>query len=558
LTAFAPGTADDAGGGHVPAARVRLLMLLAFAAIWFAGLGQRTLVKPDEGRYAEIPREMAVSGDWVTPRLNGIKYFEKPPMQYWATAAAYRAFGASPGTARLWTAATGFAGVLLVYAAGCALFGRAAGWLGALVLGSNLYYFLLGHINTLDMGLAFFCCAGLCALLLAQRPDTATGSRRRWMALAWLAVAGGVLSKGLIALVLPGLATAVYMLVQRDLRLLGRMHPIMGGLLVVAVCAPWFLAVSHANPEFARFFFVHEHFERFATTVHRRVQPFWVFVPLAIVGMLPWAAAAGVGLVRAWRPAPDFHAQRYLLIWCAVVIGFFSASQSKLPAYILPMFPALALLSGIALARLPAAFHARTIELPATLLAVLFAAGAWFVGRSGEPAVRPLYEQFSLWLWAAAATMAVGVLAFRHWRLHDATAAAWCALALASATAGQIGLLGYDALAPVQSAASLVDRVRDRIVADAPFYSVGTYDQTLDFYLGRTVTVVAFQDELEFGLRQQPELWLPSVETFRQAWLAAPRAYAIMEPETFAALTASRLPMTEIARDSRRVIVARP
>jgi Aminoarabinose transferase C-terminal domain len=110
----------------------------------------------------------------------------------------------------------------------------------------------------------------------------------------------------------------------------------------------------------------------------------------------------------------------------------------------------------------------------------------------------------------------------------------------------------------VQSAAALADRVRGRVPPDAPFYSVGTYDQSLDFYLGRTVTVVAFQDELEFGLRQQPELWLPTLDDFARAWRAAPAAGALMEPGTFDSLARAGLPMREIARDSRRVIVTRP
>src|SRR5205809_6629470 len=112
----------------VPLTRRALLALaFAFALAWFAGLEYRTLLHPDEGRYAEIPREMVVSGDWITPRLNGFKYFEKPPLQYWATAAFFKVFEVEDWAARLWTALTGFAGLFLVLAAGNRLFGPPAG-----------------------------------------------------------------------------------------------------------------------------------------------------------------------------------------------------------------------------------------------------------------------------------------------------------------------------------------------------------------------------------------------------------------------------------------------
>jgi len=114
------------------------LVLAVFTILWFSNLEYRILIKPDEGRYAEIPREMVATGDWVTPRLNGLKYFEKPPLQYWATATAYELFGEHQWTSRLWDALTGFMGVLLVWFAGARLFGREAGRYAALLLVSSL------------------------------------------------------------------------------------------------------------------------------------------------------------------------------------------------------------------------------------------------------------------------------------------------------------------------------------------------------------------------------------------------------------------------------------
>jgi len=124
-----------------------LLVLVLF--VWFGTLDYRNLVRPDEGRYAEIPREMAISGDWLTPRLNNLKYFEKPALQYWATAAAYNVFGEHHWTARLWSALTGFAGILLAWFTARRLWGGATGMYSALVLTGSLLYAIIGHINTL-------------------------------------------------------------------------------------------------------------------------------------------------------------------------------------------------------------------------------------------------------------------------------------------------------------------------------------------------------------------------------------------------------------------------
>jgi len=188
-------------------------LVVAIAVIWFANLEYRTLIKPDEGRYAEIPREMVKSGDWVTPRLNDLKYFEKPPLQYWATATAYEVFGEHQWTSRLWAGLTGFAGLLLVWFAGTKLFGREAGGYAALLMGSSLLYVLIGHINTLDMGVTFFLTLGIVALLLGQSQPYPP-IRRNWMLLAWAGLALAVLSKGLMGIILPGAALFIYCVVQ--------------------------------------------------------------------------------------------------------------------------------------------------------------------------------------------------------------------------------------------------------------------------------------------------------------------------------------------------------
>ncbi|NDP43035.1 MAG: phospholipid carrier-dependent glycosyltransferase, partial [Aromatoleum sp.] len=238
------------------------LVFAAIALIWFVNLDMRRLAHPDEGRYAEIAREMVTTGDWVTPRLNGLKYFEKPPLQYWVTAAAFRVFGINEAAARLWPALAGLLAVAAIGYAGLALGGPLLGTFGALALAGTLWHSGLAQIITLDSGLAFFLTLGLAALVVAQRDETPAGERRAWMWLVWAAMAGATLSKGLIGLVLPCAALLTYTMLTRDLAVWRRLHLVSGLALYLALTAPWFVAVSRANPEFAQFFFIHEHVER--------------------------------------------------------------------------------------------------------------------------------------------------------------------------------------------------------------------------------------------------------------------------------------------------------
>src|SRR3954447_15811124 len=191
----------------LPAARFAFVAaIVALALAWSAGLEFRGLFQPDEGRYAEISREMLVSGDWITPRLNGLKYFEKPPLQYWATAASFALFGEDEWTARLWTAVTGFLGVLFLVFAGNRLGPPGAGSIAGLVLASSCAYFLSSQYLTLDMAVTFFMSAALLAFVLAHQG--APPVKRAWMLLAWAAMACAVLTKGLVGIVLPGMVLA--------------------------------------------------------------------------------------------------------------------------------------------------------------------------------------------------------------------------------------------------------------------------------------------------------------------------------------------------------------
>ncbi len=537
-----------------------LAIALLFVLIWGLGLATRSITRPDEGRYAEIAREMAVSGDWITPRLNGIPYFEKPPLQYWATAESIQLLGPTALAARLWTALMGLLGVLVVWRTGDRLFGHGAGKWAALVLISSLYYAVLGHINSLDMGVSVWMTLSVCAFMLAQVED------RRWMMLAWASAAAALLSKGLMALALPGGALILYFLWTRDASPWRRLDPIRGVLIFLALCSPWFLLCGAQHPEFLRFFFIHEHLERFISTVHNRVEPFWYFIPILLTGLLPWTGLLYASVIRPLRGfhSRTFSPQRFLALYALLVVVFFSLSESKLPSYILPAFPAIALLMGRTLSQRSRLSYspvwlgllcAVTLAFAAAVLRFPDVAAQWGIYPDiDEDLVQP-YRQFAIWILSASVTMMIGVLLALRWR--DQALKALTALALISLVAVQTLMQGSETLSDVTSSRRIAVDYAAQFRAASHLYSIGTYDQTLDYYLNRTVVLVAFQDELAFGLTLEPWQAIPTLSAFQNLWSNENGALAIMAPQTFELLAASGVPMRLIFRDTRRVIVAR-
>ncbi|MDD5384144.1 MAG: glycosyltransferase family 39 protein [Gallionella sp.] len=536
-------------------------LVVAIALIWFANLEYRTLIKPDEGRYAEIPREMAVSGDWVTPRLNGLKYFEKPPLQYWATATAYTLLGEHQWTSRLWTGLTGFAGILLVWFAGLRLFGREAAGYAALLLSSSLLYVLMGHINTLDMGVTFFLTLGIVGLLLGQAQADTT-KQRNWMVLAWAGLALAMLSKGLMGLVLPGAALFIYCVVQRDFSVLKRMHWLPGLAVFFVIAVPWFVLVMKANPEFFERFFIYEHYTRFTTKDLGRYQPWYYFIPILLAGALPWTVLMFDTLFRTLRNSglPDkmFNTRRFLLIWAVFIYVFFSVSGSKLPSYLLPMFPALALLMGKRIAEMRERVLFWQVA-PAVPVVLVLLGLALNVGKLADtPNQAGLYPHYGAWLVAAALVSLAGLLAGMLLLWREKKSVAVIVLALSALLAAQIGLSGYETVARERSARHIAEAIRSEVKADVPFYSVLTYEQTLPFYLKRTFTLVQFQDEMAFGIKQEPQRWIPTQEEFAKVWAAQREALAIMPVYAYAQLQQQGLEMKIIFEDTQHIVVKKP
>ncbi len=332
--------------------RTDVLLLAGFCAfLFFYGLGQFGLIGADEPRYAQVAREMLERHDWITPVLNGHPWLEKPPLYYWQAMLAYSLFGVSAWAARIPSAVDATLMVVAVYL----FFRRFRHSLevdAALITASCAGVIGFARAASMDMALA----AGFTVGMLAWWAWRESGSRG-YLALFYVALALGVLAKGPVAPLLAGAVIVVHAAVTRGWRLIPRTLWLPGVLLSCAISLPWYFAVQMRNPEFFRVFILEHNLARFSSDLYHHQEPFWYYIPLTALALIPWTVFVLAALLQTARvcwaerkavaaPASEleFHFRLFLCSWLVVPVIFFSISQSKLPGYILPALPAAALL----------------------------------------------------------------------------------------------------------------------------------------------------------------------------------------------------------------------
>lgn len=517
--------------------RDSLLLLVLFGFLFLVGLGSAPLIDPDEGRYAEIPREMLVRGDFITPTLNYVKYFEKPPLLYWVNAGSMAIFGQNEFAARLPSALSGLFTVLLTYLAGRRLFNRRVALVGALILGSCAAFLFQSRIILTDMLLTLCLSAAMFSFMLAVRSNQRQSTNLYRFFFICCALA--VLTKGLIGIVLPGGIIFWYLLLSRRWHLLSEIPWISGFLLFILVTVPWFLLVSQANPEFPHFFFIKEHFQRYTSTIHRRSQPVWFFLPILLLTMLPWSFFLPGSLTKAWQQRrSDRGTTLFLLLWPVIIILFFSLSSSKLIPYILPTFPPLALLVA---SRITAHWHTRKpdyLTAQATLATTLIVVGAalailplltWFPtflhasGQTGRDLAAMLTgpsPDITLHQTLAPGSLLVlfGLLLF--WSIRTRSSLLLICLLCC------FGIL-LDLLLPWAFAHYGAERLSSRTLAKAAMQhsspdtllAQSGLRQGMNFYTGKRLITVGDTDELSFGSSQGNQSgWFLSQEQFLDLW----------------------------------------
>ena len=517
-----------------PWSRDLLLLALALVAVFGLGLGSHPLYNPDEGRYAEVPREMLATGDWVTPHLDGVKYLEKPPLMYWAVAVCLRVFGPSEWSARAPVALFGLGGVLLTYAAGRRLYGRAAGLLAAAVLATSLLYFVLARLLIIDMAVSVLIAATLfCFILGVQEPP---GARRRWLFHGLYASAAlATLAKGLIGVLVPGAVMFLWLLLLNQWRRLRPFFLPTGALIFLAIAAPWHVLAAQRNPEWPRFYLLYEHWERFFATGHKRTEPWWFFGPVLLLGLFPWVgflwAALRRRLAGGWARRGENAAAWFLVLWAGFIFLFFSASESKLVPYLLPVFPALAVLIGAelapALAAPPAGGGRWGVGLFSFLCGLLAMALGVAVLRPGI--LRDTAQAVALrpYAYGMAAVLVLGGLA-ASWAVR--VRGLRPALSVLAATA--LGFYAILVLAtplirpgtkPLALTLRTLARPGDRV------YTYHGFFHDLTFYARREVGTVSYTDELELQFLAPAERAARFIDDaeFRREWAGPGRVFAV-------------------------------
>jgi 4-amino-4-deoxy-L-arabinose transferase-like glycosyltransferase len=340
-----------------------ILIVATLYVCYFSHLGAIGFVGPDEPRYAWIARDMVETGDWVTPRLYGKPWFEKPPLFYWGAALGFKLFGVSEAPARMPSAISALFATLALAWLALRLYGAdTARWL-LLLLPTTVGIIGFSHAASTDMPFsAMFTIAMVCAAVvlgLTRNEHTPILPRTPWLALLLFGFFLGlaVLAKGPAAIILSGGAVFFWALFTKRWRDAFRLfHPAA----IASFCLtalPWYLLCARRNPDFFRIFIIEHNFKRFLTPEFQHIQPFWYYLPVLLVAFLPWTATllwaafeGGAQIVESKKISPH---SVFLLSWSVFVLVFFSISQSKLPGYILPAIPAICLIVARACVTMP-------------------------------------------------------------------------------------------------------------------------------------------------------------------------------------------------------------
>ena len=460
------------------------------------------LIEIDDARYAEVPRAMAASGDWVVPSLNGMPYVEKPPLWYWLAAASIKAFGTAEAPARLPMALLALLGAGGVFWLGSWMFSPNIGRTAALATATAGLWLFLVHNLTLDLPVSVFLLWTTALILRVLEKPADAG----WAApAAWVAAALALLSKGLISFLFPVLWTAVLIgLFPKWRRPALKLISPAGIVLAALIAAPWFLAVQARRPDFFHTFFIEQHFQRYLTPRYSRGAPWWFYFVVVPAGLLPWTAPFFSGLAKSIRsPFADPRATA-LALWAAGVAAFFTTSNSKLATYALPVLPHAALLAAVSIEDGPPKWAWRLCRVLGSLLLLCAATAVLLHFRLPHLRLPPLGADAALLqrLAAYAAAMLATLGAAQVFAPSSRRPA--FALGLGGAAAGFIALSLIRAASPLISAKALALSVKESARPSDEVWTYDSYLHGLQFYTRRPVDkMVYFVGEFHYAKRDE-------------------------------------------------------
>jgi 4-amino-4-deoxy-L-arabinose transferase-like glycosyltransferase len=471
-------------GPHRPARGLLLLAAgLALAGLTY-GFSAYPLLEPDEGRNAEVAREMAARNDYVLPRLNGLPYVDKPVLSFAASAVTMKLLGPTETAARLPSLVFTLLTVALVAWFARRLLDGTAAWTAAIATAATPFTLAYARTVIFDAALTLWVVAALVAFYLAV--EAGRDSRRTavwWSAAAWVAIGLGILTKGPVALAVPLLVALPYAVWRRQVAAV--LDPL-GMLALLALVLPWVFAVTRQVPDFLHYVLLVETADRLAGSGLGRTEPWWYFLPITVGAALPWSLVA-LGGVRKPRLAAADHRLVFLLLWVAVPVVFFTLSQSKRPQYILPVVPAFGLLVALlwdrAGGRLPGARLAGAAL--ALLGATLLLGGSHLAPLvRSSAAAAAVIPRTALWLGALCAVSGAAA-----WRFATRRDGVLLAFVLPVAAIPIIAMPLMRVIGSERSSRALADAVAPFVPEHAEIVAIAAYPLSLPFYLRRTLTL---------------------------------------------------------------------
>ncbi|HUR19564.1 MAG TPA: glycosyltransferase family 39 protein [Vicinamibacterales bacterium] len=324
------------------------LLLIPAVALLFLGLGANTIWDANEAFYADTPRQMIRSGDYLTPTFNGQPRMNKPVLSYWVVAGLYHLFGDSV-TVERFGIALGALGILLAaYLCGRALRSPPTGWLAVLIVATAPQFVMFSRRIFIDIWVTMFMALSIGCFLLAESQPA---RRRLWLAAMYVAVGLGVLTKGPVALVFPAAAIGLWLLVERRFSDIRRLWILPGAVIVLAINLPWWWALySQHGAQPIKAFWLGENLGRYTEPMQPGERDIFFYVPVVIGDLFPWSLFVIAGLISGaaafWRRSESSATRRFLMIWVVAIVGVFSFSETKQDLYVFPIVPALAALSA--------------------------------------------------------------------------------------------------------------------------------------------------------------------------------------------------------------------
>ncbi|MCX5811044.1 MAG: glycosyltransferase family 39 protein [Proteobacteria bacterium] len=473
------------------------LLLLSYIFL-FHGIGDYSLKEPDEGRYAEIPREMIELNDYIVPHLNYVRYFEKPPLFYWAVAVSYKCFGINEWAFRFPNAFSAFLCVAALYIFIRRWINRETAFISSIILISSFGFFSMARIVTIDM---FFSMWLFLSLLFFYGYYK---EKKLFYIYFFYAILGlATLAKGFVPIMLVAVTIIIFLLSEKKMSFLKELKWVKGLAIYCLIVLPWLLTISLKEKEFFYFFVIDQHILRFLTSKHKRTGSIFYFFPVLFGGMFPWSIFIPRGIIHLWNKSE----LRLFIIWSIVVFIFFSISKSKLPPYILPIFPPLSIMIGylfyekwrqqskISLESLSYIFIFSLFAI-ASILGIKGALNQWVNQISSE--ALNILDNLNGFLITVSVVSILSACLFCLRRFNRFSLTFYI-LSIFSFLFITTLLLNLNTIDTLNTTKKLADTINEKKDGDDYIINYASYDQTLPFYTKKRIVIASYTGELEMG-----------------------------------------------------------